>query len=59
VLRQRQPWTWRTHLTKVAATVRQTCRRIVVTLAGQWSWAYFYIAVSRRGLLPQAGGAAP
>jgi hypothetical protein len=59
VLRKGQPCTWRTHLIKVAATVRQTCRRIIVTLAGQWPWAHFYIAVSRRALLPQAVGPAP
>jgi len=50
VLRRGQPCTWRTHLIKVAATVTQTCRRIVVTLAGQWPWAHFYTAVSHRAL---------
>lgn len=50
VLRKGQPCTWRTHLIKVAATVVQSCRRIVVTLAGQWPWAHFYAAVSRRAL---------
>jgi len=56
VLRQGQPCTWRTHLIKVAATVKQTCRRIAVTLAGQWPQVHFYTAVSQRALL--AGPAA-
>ena len=51
VLRKGQPCTWRTHLIKVAATVTQSCRRIVVTLSGQWPWGHFYAAVSRRALL--------
>jgi len=51
VLRKGQPCTWRTHLIKVAATVTQSCRRIVVTLAGQWPFGHFYTAVSRRALL--------
>jgi len=59
VLRRGQPCTWRTHLIKVAATVTQSCRRILVTLAGQWPWAHFYTAVSRRALLPAAAGPAP
>jgi len=50
VLRKGQPCTWRTHLIKVAATVTQSCRRIVVTLAGQWPWRHFYTAVSERAL---------
>jgi hypothetical protein len=59
VLRKGQPCTWRTHLIKVAATVTQSCRRIVVTLAGQWPWAHFYTAVSHRALLAGAAGPAP
>ncbi len=51
VLRKGQPCTWRTHLIKVAATVTQSCRRIVVQLAGQWPFAHLYAAVSRRALL--------
>jgi len=39
---------WRTCLIKVAAAVTQSCRRIVVRLAGQWSFAHFYHAVSQR-----------
>jgi hypothetical protein len=50
-LRRAQPATWRTHLVKVAATVSQSCRRIVVTLAGQWPFIDFYHAVSRRAQL--------
>jgi hypothetical protein len=63
VLRRGQPCNWRTHLIKVAATVTRSCRRILVTLAGQWPWAYLYTAVSRRALLPRvacgAAGPAP
>ena len=51
VLRQGQPCTWRTHLIKVAATITQRCRHIVVQLASQWPFAHFYTAVSRRALL--------
>lgn len=47
-LRKGQPSTWRTCLIKVAATVTQSCRRIVVRLAGQWPFAHFYHAVSQR-----------
>jgi hypothetical protein len=50
-LRHAQPATWRTRLIKVAATVTQSCRRIVVTLAGQWPFADLYHAVSRRAQL--------
>ena len=56
VLRKGQPDTWRTHLIKVAATVTQSCRRIVVELAGQWPFAHLYTAVSHRAL---QGGPAP
>lgn len=50
LLRRGQPCTWRTHVIKVAATVRQSCRRIVVELAGQWPWQHLYAAVSARAL---------
>jgi len=50
-LRNAQPATWRTRLIKVAATVTQSCRRIVVTLAGQWPFIDLYHAVSRRAHL--------
>lgn len=55
VLRQGQPDTWRTHLIKAAATVTQSCRRIVVELAAQWPFAPLYAAVSRRVLLAPSG----
>lgn len=51
VLRKAQPSTWRTRLIKVAATVSQRCRRIVVTLAGQWPFIDLYHAVARRARL--------
>ena len=51
VLRKGQPCTWRTHLIKVAATITQRGRHIVVKLASQWPFAHFYTAVSRRALL--------
>jgi len=54
-LRKGQPCTWRTHLIKVAAMVTQSCRRIVVELAGQWPFAHLYTAVSRRALLAPSG----
>jgi len=59
VLRKGQPCTWRTHLIKVAATVTQSCRRILVTLAGQWPFGHVYAAVSQRALLAGAAGPAP
>ncbi len=55
VLRKGQPCTWRTKLIKVAATVTQSCRRIVVELAGQWPFTSLYHAVSRRALLAPSG----
>ena len=55
VLRKGQPGTWRTRLIKVAATVRQSCRRIVVELAGQWPYAHLFTAASRRALLAPSG----
>jgi hypothetical protein len=54
VLRKAQPDTWRSHLIKVAATVTQSCRRIVVTLAGQWPLIHLYHAVTLRARLPPA-----
>jgi hypothetical protein len=56
VLRKGQPSTWRDCLIKVAATVTQSCRRVVIRLAGQWPFAHFYAAVARRAL---AAGPAP
>jgi len=46
-----QPATWRTRLIKVAATVSQSCRRIVLTLAGRWPVIDLYHAVARRAHL--------
>jgi hypothetical protein len=49
-LRVGQPCTWRTRLIKVAATVVQSARRVVVKLAGNWPWWESYQAVARRSL---------
>ena len=54
-LRRARPETWRSKLIKVAATVVQTTRRIVVRLAGQWPFWDFYTAVTRRALSPSPG----
>lgn len=54
-LRRAQPQTWRTWLIKVAATVTQSCRRIVIELAGQWPFAHLYASVSRRALAAAPG----
>ncbi len=54
-LRSAQPATWRSKLIKVAATVVQSTRRIVVLIAGQWPHWPNYVAVSRRVLLMPAG----
>lgn len=52
-LRTAQPATWRSRLIKVAATVVQSARRIVVALAGQWPHWPGYVAVTRRcGAIP-------
>jgi len=50
-LRRAQPATWRSRLIKAAATITQSCRRIVVTLAEQWPFAHLYHAISRRACL--------
>lgn len=49
-LRVGQPCTWRTKFIKVAATIFQSTRRIVVQLAGHWPWWSLYESVSRRCL---------
>ena len=54
-LRSAQPGTWRSKLIKVAATVVQSTRRILVQIAGQWPHWPSYAAVSRRVLLMPAG----
>lgn len=52
-LRTAQPGTWRSRLIKVAATVVQSARRIVVALAGQWPhWPTYLAASSRSGAIP-------
>lgn len=50
LLRVGQPCTWRTHLIKVAATIVQTTRRIIVRLSGNWPWWSMYRAVARRAI---------
>jgi hypothetical protein len=49
-LRVARPQTWRTRLIKVAATITQSTRRVVVSLAAQWPYWEAYQAVSRRAL---------
>jgi hypothetical protein len=41
-----QPWTWRTLLIKVAATVVVSTRRVVVRLAGSWPHLDYFRHVS-------------
>jgi Transposase DDE domain group 1 len=54
-LKTAQPAAWRTRLIKVAATVVQSARRIVVQLAGQWPyWAHFQ-AVGQRAMAMTGG----
>ena len=54
-LRRTQPCTWRSKVIKVAATVWQTARRVVISLAGQWPHWRHYVAASRRGGALAAG----
>lgn len=49
-LGQGQPCTWRTRLIKVAATVYETTRRIVVRLSSSWHYLDHYQQVSQRVL---------
>ena len=52
-LRTAQPATWRSRLIKVAATVVQSARRIVVAVAGQWPhWPTYLAASGRSGAIP-------
>lgn len=52
-LRTAQPATWRSRLIKVAATVVQSARRVVVALAGQWPhWPSYHAVALRTGALP-------
>lgn len=55
-LRCAQPATWRSRLIKVAATVVQSARRIVVKLAGQWPHWPQYRAVAHRVITVMPGG---
>ncbi len=61
VLQVGQPCTWRTSLIKVAATIVQTTRRIVVRVAAYWPWWPLYQAVAARSLsfIPSAAPARP
>lgn len=43
-----QPCTWRTRLIKVAATVRESTRRVVVQLSTSWPYLHHYRQVSQR-----------
>jgi len=47
-LRNAQPATWRSRLIKVAATVVQSSRRILVSIANQWPHWPNYAAVAQR-----------
>ena len=52
-LRTAQPATWRSRLIKVAATVVQSARRIVVSIAGQWPhWPTYVRTSCRSGAIP-------
>lgn len=50
VLRRGQPCTWRTLVIKVAATVVQSTRRVVVKVAANWPWWGMYQRVAGRSL---------
>ena len=54
-LRNAQPATWRSKLIKVAATIVQSARRVVVALAGQWPYWSSYVTVSHRSGVVPAG----
>jgi hypothetical protein len=54
-LRRVQPCTWRSKVIKVAATVWQTARRVVISLAAQWPHWKHYVAASCRGGALAAG----
>lgn len=52
-LRTAHPATWRSRVIKVAATVVQSARRIVISISGQWPHWPAYVSVSRRsGAIP-------
>lgn len=59
-LRAARPETWRSKIIKVAATVVQTTRRVVVELSGAWPFWPLLERVGRRALrTPQARAAGP
>lgn len=52
-LRAAQPAAWRTRLIRVAATVVQSARRVVVAIAGQWPhWPSYHAVALRTGAIP-------
>jgi hypothetical protein len=53
-LGQGQPCTWRTRLIKVAATVCESTRRVLVRLSSSWPYLVHYQHVSQRVLALQA-----
>lgn len=54
-LKNAQPQTWRSRLIKVAATVVQTARRVVVQVAAQWPYWKDYVTVAQRATFMPAG----
>ena len=48
ILQKGQPCTWRSMVIKVAATVIQSTRRVVVKLAGNWPWWHLYQSTAER-----------
>ena len=48
IVRKGQPCTWRTHIIKVAATVKRSVRRVLVELASNWPWWPMYQSVAMR-----------
>ena len=48
VLRRGQPGTWRSHLIKAAAAVKESCRRLVIELVSHWPFAHLYEVVAER-----------
>ena len=55
-LRAAQPATWRSKVIKVAATVVQSTRRVLVQLAAQWPFWDHYWRVGKRSLQIQPAG---
>lgn len=48
IVRKGQPCTWRTMVIKVAATVVQSTRRVLIELAANWPWWPIYQSVAMR-----------